>query len=167
MNHVEEDGQVLLVGLSMGKTAILDNNETNKELLKSHAFYAIKVATIHGDVYYAVTYGMHRKRLYLHRMVVGPALQEGKRVHHLDGNSLNCCVGNLVAKSCAEQMHDAKRQRNPVPGIYKRSDCWLASWRTSAPDGKKHYRLFKYKYCSEDRAYELAKQHVRLMKAYE
>lgn len=151
-NKVEENGPVLLVALTMDKTAVVDNNDRMKEILTEHKFHAIKRGE---DIYYASSMSKKYGRLYLARLVLGNDAVAGGHVAHKDGNSLNCCAANLIVKTRRQLLVDAKQLRNPVVGIYKRRNGWMVAWFDSL-SGKQRYKMFSTKKMEPGRAYELA-----------
>ena len=147
---VEERGTILIISLTMDKKAIADNSDAVKEILQKYKFHAIK----RGENFYAVSASVSTGRNYLHRLVLGTAVV-GRNVTHKDGNSLNCCISNLLVKTTRQLLADAKHLRNPIVGIHKRRNGWLVAWYDSVCRNRR-YKLFSTKYTEPGRAYELA-----------
>ena len=157
-NQVEELGAILLVTLTLDKKAIVDNDERVKEILRKYKFCAIKRQRFGGgDVYYAVSISVRTGRNYLHRLILGLESVAGKNVHYNDGNTLNCCRSNLVVKATKDLLTDAKRLHNPIVGVHRRKNGWVAVWTNG--QGDRRYKLFSFKYNTPERAYELAAQY--------
>lgn len=149
-NAVEERGTILIISLTMDKKAIADNSDAVKEILQKYKFHAIK----RGENFYAVSASVSTGRNYLHRLVLGTAVV-GRNVTHKDGNSLNCCMSNLVIKTTRQLLEDAKHMHNPVVGIHKRRNGWVVSWYDGC-ECRQRYKIFSTKYTEPGRAYELA-----------
>ena len=167
-NPVTECGQVLLIELGAGKIARADNTDAVKEILRRYRFRAIRRTS--GSNYYYAVHDHHKgPRVTLHRFVMGDAVAPGNNVFHQDGDSLNCCRGNLEVRSKGwalmrgfERIHahgTAKsRRKRGVTGIYRRPHAYVASW-VNTKSGAKHYKLFSFSDSSKEDAYALAVSH--------
>lgn len=83
---VAPDG--LVVNLSLGKVAIVDNSEEARLLLILHRWHTYRNGT--PDVYYMARWdSVTRRRVLYQREILGEKAV-GQYVYHLDGNTLNC-----------------------------------------------------------------------------
>jgi hypothetical protein len=134
-NPVVESGNFLIVHLTMGKVAILDNNEISRAILKNYHFHAIK----RNQNFYAVGESMATGKNYLHRLVLG-LNAVGMNVCAVDGNLLNCCRSNLILKTTLEILDDIRNQESPFKGVHKRKNGWVVVYIDS--ENKRRHKAF-------------------------
>jgi hypothetical protein len=154
-NQVEERDNILLITLTMGKKAIADNTDFVREILRNYNFITIKRRLKDGScAYYAVSISIRTGRNYLHRLILGNAQIAGQNVYHRDGNSLNCCRANLVAKSSSDLLSDARQLHSPATGVKKSLNRFIAIWTDSR--GVRHHKCIPIDPSDPGRAYGLA-----------
>lgn len=161
-NRVVKAGELLIIELTHGKSAIVDDNEHSRSILKHFKFAAIAGV---ANNFHAVSISVREGRNYLHRLLLGLDSGTQRNVVHLDGNTLNCRLSNLQVKYNYVMLSDAKRLRNPLVGVQRLGDRgFLAKWFDS--DGHRHQRFFSIaKYDGNARVtYEMAVEY-RVSKA--
>lgn len=159
-NRVYEDVFSMVVILTKGKAALVDNDEYVKGILRTYKFHAIRRGE---NQYYALSTSTGTGRNYLHRLIVANLLSTmpGGYVLHEDGNPLNCKRENLFVRSSTCQMMRAVKlqlQSHDAVNIYQRINGWVVSF---TEDGvRRKYQLF----APNDRE---SAEHFRLKKLWQ
>ena len=129
-NRVRKQGDALLVELTCGIVAVLDDDAKNRKLLRErHIAVASREMSKGRKRVYAIC-NCGKRRLMLARLILGLESSPASiRVDFVDDNSLNLCKSNLVVKDAKTLLRDARRSATPVPGVWRcaRLNAWVSS----------------------------------------
>lgn len=142
------DGYIVL-RINEERAFIVDDTPVIFDLLQKHRFFLYKCGV---RTYPACK--INKKRVLLQRLVIN--VPPGMCVHHRDGNSMHCCASNLLIKTRQKLLYDARRLINTVPGVYKRKNGFLASWKSPTNPHSRRYKLFPFSCYTEQAAWKAA-----------
>ena len=116
---------VLVVTLTQGQVALVDDAQDVKEILATYKFRTMKDPR--SKRCYAISRVSKKTRKHLHRLVLGQQLGPDAVVNHKDGNSLNCCRANLVAyESNGPMQIEVAKARPRVKNVWKHGNGYDA-----------------------------------------
>lgn len=112
------------VKLNNGMVAVIDDADAHLTCgIRWHA------QVNRSGVVYAIAYGFGRKKVYMHRRILG-LTDSSVHTDHIDGNGLNNVRANLRACSHAENMRNRRMRARPPSGY--RGVCFRPE-RPNAP----------------------------------
>ncbi len=146
-----------LLPLTQGKFAQVDDEDF--EWLSQSKWCATKAPT--DKTHYAMgteKHGKVWKTIYMHRLILGLKIGDGKFADHVDGDALNNQRSNLriCTKSQNQQNRSMyKNNTSGLKGVYPNKKRWIAK---IACNNKKNIHLGSFK--TKEEAYEAYKEAV-------
>lgn len=121
-----------LIRLSQRQYAKVDDNMY--DFLNKWKWYAIKLRRKDGAPKWYAVRSENKKRILMHRVIMGLADNDSRMVDHIDGEGLNDWMANLRVCTNAENQHNQNvkplgRKTSRYKGVSwrDRDQCWYAS----------------------------------------